>query len=83
MLKSIGYAYPSSTMAVRLHRAKQGCYYIEFKDSEEAPSDRFYPIAFDCLKSADRAARDMHWLAWSLYSKRSGAPAEALRHYLT
>lgn len=74
MLKSIGYAYASSTYAARLHRARQGCYFIELKSDETDTNPRLIPTAFDCLKSADRAARDMHWAAWSRYSMRVDSP---------
>lgn len=70
MFKSIGYAYPTSIIAERLNRTKQGCYFIETLADECDTKPTLYAIPFDCLKSAERAARDMHWAAWSRYSKR-------------
>lgn len=69
-LKSIGYAYPTSDIAERLCRSKAGCYFIKMKESETDTNGKLVPIAYDCLKSASRAARDMHWAAWSRYSRR-------------
>ena len=70
MLKSICYAYPTSTMAEKLNRYNDGCYFIEFTECESKPAKSFYPIAFSDLKECDRVARDMHWAAFSRYSRR-------------
>jgi len=36
MIKSIGYAYPTSTFAKRLKRSAKGCFYVMVKTSEDA-----------------------------------------------
>lgn len=70
MIKSIGYAYPSSTLARRLGAGRIGCYYVvTYQDEIDSLEDDligpFATIEEAELRAASVAGR------WSRYTKRA------------
>lgn len=69
-VKAIGYAYPSSTLAMSLDRSAIGCYYIQTKRDETATLTITLAGPFDTLADAEQAASLMPE-AWSRCSMRT------------
>jgi hypothetical protein len=65
MTKSIGYAYPTSTNAVKFMRP-DGCYYVQLED-EGKPASNSRPC--DMVKEAETLA-DSYLVPWSDMYKR-------------
>ncbi len=72
MHKAICYAYPTSTNAKRLGRARQGCYHIEVKAHYSEARCKRIEGPFDSLAQAEAAASQIA-ADWSPYSMREGA----------
>jgi len=70
MIKTIGYAYPSSITAERLGAGETGCYFVETRrcETQVKPTSLYGPFA-------TMGAADSHALAidceWSRYTKRA------------
>lgn len=72
MIKSIGYAYASSTYATRLGRAKSGCYYVETKPSETVARSKSFHGPFDTVSDAETFANGID-APWSRFTMRDEA----------
>jgi hypothetical protein len=72
MIKSIGYAYASSTYAARLGRAKSGCYYVETMTREFATRPKSLDGPFATKLEAETFANGID-AEWSRYTMRAAS----------
>ena len=70
MIKSIGYAYASSTIAKRLGAAKAGCYFVEVKRHETQANATSLRGPFETIEQAELHASAIA-CDWSRYTKRA------------
>lgn len=69
-IKSIGYAYATSTYATRLGARSTGCYYVEVKACELSTEPRELSGPFDTVEHAEAFASAIG-LDWSAYTRRA------------
>lgn len=69
MIKAIGYAYASSTIAARLGAARDGCYYVATYQEESEPiaDDLIGPFA--TIEEAETCAASVAG-SWSRFTRR-------------
>lgn len=72
MIKTIGYAFPTSPTAEQLGVAKYGCYFVATTESETNPNYRETFGPFATIEAAEIRAAEID-LPWSRYSKRAPA----------
>lgn len=70
MIKSIGYAYPTSPYANRLKAGADGCFYVETKARETSPRCNGLYGPFATLLDAETCAAPMA-AKWSRYTRRA------------
>jgi hypothetical protein len=69
-IKSIGFAYATSTFATRLGAGDTGCYYVETKADEISHRALTLEGPFASLEDAERVAA-ANPAAWSRYTRRA------------
>lgn len=69
-VKSIGYAYASSTYAARLGASSTGCYYVQTKASETATRALSLRGPFATIEDAEAFAADITG-DWSRFTRRA------------
>jgi hypothetical protein len=73
MIKSIGYAYATSTIATQLGARASGCYYVATQADETDADAKVVGGPYASLEEGEaRCARpDLRHVRWSRYTKRA------------
>lgn len=67
MIKAIGYAYPTSTLAQKLSRYREGCYYVETKRNENCVNGKVYgPFATKADAESHAVTIDCEWSRFTM-----------------
>lgn len=70
MIKTIGYAFPTSDTAKRLGRIREGCFYVATHNGETDHVQRSLEGPFATVDAAEAHAKTLP-LAWSRFTRRA------------